>query len=436
MTSPMHERVAAELLDRACPWPGIAAGSLCAARGRRLTRPVEHALRAQSAGFAARHRGGAAAGRRGHARGWRTARASCRCARRAAPAQVDQRRLRGADRALLAGRARARRRAVDRRCARPRPRCATPAATLIGAGMHPDRAVRRRRARRRRALRGDPRRRCAGCSSARRPRRCTSTSACPTRRRRSTPCNRLRAHLPLLQALAAHSPYWHGRDSGFATRPRDSCSAASRARSIPPAFAGWDHYAERRRAGAAAGRRRRLHVPVVGHAPEPAARHGRGARDGRADAGRARSPGSPRSSTRSRSPAPTATSEIEPPPEALTESSFRAGRDGARRDDLVARRACARCARSPPTRSSSRAPTRATSTARTRSSEVERILREGGGADRMRAAHAAGGMDERARPARAPRPTARPRPRRRSAASRRSPAAFGIGTRRQPWLAL
>ena len=32
-----------------------------------------------------------------------------------------------------------------------------------------------------------------------------------------TVCNRLRAHLPLLQALAAHSPYWHGRDAGFAT---------------------------------------------------------------------------------------------------------------------------------------------------------------------------------------------------------------------------
>ena len=31
--------------------------------------------------------------------------------------------------------------------------------------------------------------------------------------------------------------------------------------------------------------------------------------------------------------------------------------------------------------------------------EIERILREGGGADRMREAHAAGGMDERARPA-------------------------------------
>ena len=30
-------------------------------------------------------------------------------------------------------------------------------------------------------------------------------------------CNGLRAHLPLLQALAANSPFWHGRDSGLAS---------------------------------------------------------------------------------------------------------------------------------------------------------------------------------------------------------------------------
>ena len=30
-------------------------------------------------------------------------------------------------------------------------------------------------------------------------------------------CNRLRVHLPLLQALAAHSPYWFGIDSGMAS---------------------------------------------------------------------------------------------------------------------------------------------------------------------------------------------------------------------------
>ncbi len=30
-------------------------------------------------------------------------------------------------------------------------------------------------------------------------------------------CNRMRAHLPLLQALAASSPFWHGLDSGLAS---------------------------------------------------------------------------------------------------------------------------------------------------------------------------------------------------------------------------
>ena len=32
--------------------------------------------------------------------------------------------------------------------------------------------------------------------------------------------NRMRQHLPALQALAAHSPYWHGIDSGFQTARR------------------------------------------------------------------------------------------------------------------------------------------------------------------------------------------------------------------------
>jgi glutamate---cysteine ligase / carboxylate-amine ligase len=56
-------------------------------------------------------------------------------------------------------------------------------------------------------------------------------------------CNRLRAHLPLLQALAANSPYWHGRDSGFATARAQVFRGFPRAM-IPRAFAGWDDYAE------------------------------------------------------------------------------------------------------------------------------------------------------------------------------------------------
>ena len=63
-----------------------------------------------------------------------------------------------------------------------------------------------------------------------------------------------------------------------------------------------------------------------------------------------------------------------------------------RRDDLVARRACGRSARSAPTRSSWPAPTPRDLDAEDALEEIERILREGGGADRMREAHAAGGM--------------------------------------------
>jgi carboxylate-amine ligase len=55
--------------------------------------------------------------------------------------------------------------------------------------------------------------------------------------------NRLRNHLPLLQALAAHSPYWFGRDSGFATARAQLFRGFPRA-VIPRAFEGWDDYCE------------------------------------------------------------------------------------------------------------------------------------------------------------------------------------------------
>jgi carboxylate-amine ligase len=54
-------------------------------------------------------------------------------------------------------------------------------------------------------------------------------------------CNGLRAFLPVLQGLAAHSPFWHGRDSGFASARAQMFRALPSA-VIPPAFAGWDDY--------------------------------------------------------------------------------------------------------------------------------------------------------------------------------------------------
>ena len=45
----------------------------------------------------------------------------------------------------------------------------------------------------------------------------------------------------MLQGLAAHSPYWHGRDSGFASARAQLFRAFPRA-VIPPAFTSWAHY--------------------------------------------------------------------------------------------------------------------------------------------------------------------------------------------------
>ncbi len=124
----------------------------------------------------------------------------------------------------------------------------------------------------------------------------------------------------------------------------------------------------RRRDPLVRGRRRpaRLLVPVVGPAPEPQARHDRGARDGRAepagDGRRARGAG-PRARRRLR----------------RRRGGARAAAGGAdgvllprrprrdRRDASGGAARCARSARSARTRSRWRAPTRATSTARTRS---------------------------------------------------------------------
>jgi carboxylate-amine ligase len=56
-------------------------------------------------------------------------------------------------------------------------------------------------------------------------------------------CNAMRIHLPLLQALAANSPFWFGRDSGLASARAQLFREFPRSE-IPPAFASFDHYAE------------------------------------------------------------------------------------------------------------------------------------------------------------------------------------------------
>jgi carboxylate-amine ligase len=64
--------------------------------------------------------------------------------------------------------------------------------------------------------------------------------------------NGLREHLPLLQALAANSPFWHGRDSGLASARAQVFRALPRSE-IPMAFDSFDEYGETVTALATAG---------------------------------------------------------------------------------------------------------------------------------------------------------------------------------------
>jgi carboxylate-amine ligase len=201
--------------------------------------------------------------------------------------------------------------------------------------------------------------------------------------------NGLRAHLPLLQALAAHSPYWHGQDSGLASARALMFRAFPRS-TIPPAFASWAEYealvewcvtaAEvddytylwwdirpspnlgtvevramdaQSRLETVAGLAALIHALAVACA------------DGN--------------------------HEPTPPTEALKESTFRAARDGV--DATIWWRGAMRPIRE--------VGADALELARCYAGdldsddaleEIERVLRGGGGADRMREAHAAGGM--------------------------------------------
>ena len=197
-------------------------------------------------------------------------------------------------------------------------------------------------------------------------------------------CNRLRAHLPLLQALAAHSPFWHGRDSGFATARAQLFRGFPRA-VIPRAFADWDDYATTAAAWVAAGAlpdytylwwdirphprlgtvevramdaQSRLGtvagLAALVHALAAACADGHGTVEPRRGAHRVLVPRRPRR---------------------------------ARRDDLVARRPA------PGARGGREALALARPYAAADAlEEIERVLRDGNGADRMRDAHAAGGM--------------------------------------------
>jgi carboxylate-amine ligase len=204
-------------------------------------------------------------------------------------------------------------------------------------------------------------------------------------------CNRLRAHLPLLQALAAHSPYWHGRDSGFASARSMVFRAFPRA-IVPPEFAGWEDYVEFVEWWKAAG-----DVPDYTYLwwdVRPSPRLGTvevRAMDAQSRLGSVA--GLAALVHALAAACADGHAEPMPPAQALTESSFRAGRDG------LTATVWWRGALRPVGEVADDALALARPYARELDAadalgEVERILREGGGADRMRAAHAAGGLDE------------------------------------------
>jgi carboxylate-amine ligase len=188
----------------------------------------------------------------------------------------------------------------------------------------------------------------------------------------------------VLQALAAHSPFWHGIDSGFATARAQLFRGYPRA-DIPRAFAGWEDYETTMEAIVAAAGVADYTFLWWDIRPHP--------RLGTVEVRAMDAQSSLRTVlglvalihglARAAAEAPVPAGGWSPR-EVLMESSFRAARDGLGATLLyenalrpvaeVARAALARAGDDPAL------------------DEVERILREGGGADRQRAAFARGGM--------------------------------------------
>jgi carboxylate-amine ligase len=201
--------------------------------------------------------------------------------------------------------------------------------------------------------------------------------------------NGLREHLPLLQALAANSPFWHGEDSGLATARAQLFRGYPRG-DIPPSFASFADFEELVDGVVAAGDAPDYTFLWWDLRPHPRL----GTVEVRAmDAQSALWSVAALSAlvhglARAAAEDPRRTWT---PREVLMESSFRAARDGLGATLLHdgALRPVAEVARA--------AVARAQPFARELGSAdalgfVERLLAEGGGADRQRAAHARGGM--------------------------------------------
>jgi carboxylate-amine ligase len=202
--------------------------------------------------------------------------------------------------------------------------------------------------------------------------------------------NRLRAHLPLLQALAAHSPFWHGRDSGLASARALVFRAFPRS-TIPPPFRHWEEYVELVEWCESAGEIDDYTYLWWDLRPSPKL----GTVEVRAMDSQSRLSSVAGLAALIHALAAACADgakEVTPPTEALKESSFRAARDGVHATIWW------RGALRPIPEVGADALALARPYARELDGEdalheIERILREGGGADRMRAAYAAGKME-------------------------------------------
>ena len=335
--------------------------------------------------------------------------------------RVDrERRLRVADRAVHAGRA------LSRRGPRFAGRAARGAVRRRGHDdgrrPAPRGALRGRRARRAAALRRDPR------GDARAARAHADGRAARARRHARRGYGDRRPQPPARATCRCSRRSPRTRPTGTApTRasPRRArwCSGRSRARS------------SRRRSPAGsttatscAGGRPRPTCPTTPTCGGTCAR-ARGSARSRCGrwtrrAGSAPPPASPRSSTRSPARARTGTRSSRRPPRRWRNPSSGPAATGSRPRSGGA----GRCARSAAVAADALAVARPYARdldGEDALEEVERILRDGGGADRMRAAHAAGGPGEVLARLVAETATARPRPRRRSRASCRSSARPG-----------
>jgi carboxylate-amine ligase len=192
--------------------------------------------------------------------------------------------------------------------------------------------------------------------------------------------NGLRRHLPLLIGLAANSPWWFGHDSGLASA-RWALVRSYPGRGIPPAFESWDHYVEHLESVAVAGGPSDYTLVWWDIRPHP--RFGTvevRELDAQASLDDVASLAA-LTQALARREAETPAAEV-PSAEAIAWSCFRAARDGLDAEILHEGRLM-------PLADAAREHAAALGVP-----EVEELLARGGGANRRRAAHARGGIDE------------------------------------------